>query len=236
MKKGALLMALAATGAICNAEELGRVISSTPIINQVAQPRQVCSTSNVPVQPQKSGAGAVVGAIAGGAMGNAIGGGTGRAAATFLGLLGGAIVGDRIEGSGNSQLAQVQNCTTQTVYENRTTGYTVVYEYAGKQYSTLMPTDPGPYVKLQISPVSAAPAQPAPQADSSQTPYQQFPQYPQEPVAQQTIEQSYAPVYYTNQTYYQPYYQPYYRPYYPPVGVSLNLGWSSGGYYGHGHH
>jgi uncharacterized protein YcfJ len=248
MKKTVLLLTLAGTAGLSaaqntpNEQELGRVLSSTPVINQVAVPRQVCSNESVPVQSQKSGAGAIVGAIAGGAVGNAIGGGNGRAAATFLGLLGGAVLGDRIEGPGPTQYGQVQNCATQTFYENRTTGYTVVYEYAGKQYSVLMPNDPGPYVKLQISPVSAAPSQPAPPVA-------------QAPAEQQVIVQQPAPVYYSNQSYYQPYeqaptyqapvyqlpvyqqptYQPYYRPYYPPVGVNLNFGWSSGSYYGHGH-
>ncbi|MFM8610589.1 MAG: glycine zipper 2TM domain-containing protein [Burkholderiaceae bacterium] len=136
-----------------HANEYGRVLSSTPIVTQVAVPRQVCTQQPVAVRPQTSGAGAVMGAIAGGAMGNAIGDGSGRAAATLIGIVGGAMLGDRIESSGPSEVRHVQQCTTQTFYENRTTGYQVVYEYAGKQYSVQMPHDPGSHVRLQITPV-----------------------------------------------------------------------------------
>ena len=81
-----------------HAQEVGRVLSSTPMFQQVAVPRQVCSTQPVVQQQQKSGAGALMGAIAGGAMGNAMGKGSGNAATTALGVFGGAILGDKIEG------------------------------------------------------------------------------------------------------------------------------------------
>jgi uncharacterized protein YcfJ len=137
------------------AQETGRVLSSTPVIAQVAQPRNVCTTEQVAVQPQKSGAGALMGAVAGGAMGNAVGGGSGKAAATMLGIVGGAILGNNIEGAPVTQVQNVQHCGVQTFYEPRTVAYNVVYEYAGKQYSVQMPNDPGPTVQLQISPVGA---------------------------------------------------------------------------------
>lgn len=65
------------------AQEVGRVISTQPVLQQTAVPRQVCNTVQVPVQAQKSGAGALVGALAGGAVGNQIGQGAGNAAATI---------------------------------------------------------------------------------------------------------------------------------------------------------
>jgi uncharacterized protein YcfJ len=139
------------------AEEFGKVISSTPIIQQVAVPRQVCSNEQVVTPGQKSGAGAAMGAIAGGAVGNSMGQGSGRAAATMLGIFGGAILGDKIEGPGQSEVRNVQNCTQQMFYENRTMSYNVVYEFAGKQYSVQMPTDPGPTVRLQVTPVAPPP-------------------------------------------------------------------------------
>jgi len=141
------------------AQDSARVISSTPVIQQVAVPRQVCTTQQVVVPGQRSGAGAAMGAIAGGAIGNSIGEGGGRAAATLLGLVGGAMLGDRIEGPGTSSVQNVQQCTTQTFYENRTIGYSVVYEYAGRQYQVQLPQDPGPTVRIQITPVSELPAE-----------------------------------------------------------------------------
>ena len=110
---------------------LARVISSTPVVQQVAVPRQVCNNQPMVVESPRTGGGAVLGAVAGGAVGNAIGNGGGRALATVIGLVGGAMVGDRIEG-GNQQVQNVQQCGTQTFYENRASHYNVVYEYAGQ--------------------------------------------------------------------------------------------------------
>jgi uncharacterized protein YcfJ len=158
MKLQILVAALAAVCSTGFAQEVGRVISSTPVIQQVAVPRQVCSNEQVAVTQPKSGAGAAIGAIAGGAIGNSIGHGGGRAAATMLGLVGGALLGDHIESTGETQLQNVQRCTTQTFYENRTVAYNVVYTYAGKQYTVQMPQDPGPTLQLQVTPVGTAPA------------------------------------------------------------------------------
>ncbi len=210
---------------------MARVISSTPVVQQVAIPRQVCSNQAVIGEAPKSGAGALMGAVAGGAVGNAVGNGGGRALATMIGLVGGAMVGDRVEGS-TSQVQNVQQCSTQTFYENRTSYFNVVYEYQGTQYNVQMANDPGQYVRLQITPVGAINS--APQVTQSVQPnYIQQPTYIQQPavVAAPVIYQA-APVYYP-----QPYYpRPYYSPYYPPVGVSLNFGYSSGFGGGRGHH
>lgn len=213
---------------------LARVISSTPVVQQVAVPRQVCTNEAVMTQAPKSGAGALMGAIAGGAAGNAVGSGGGRAVATMLGLFGGAILGDQIEGT-NSQVQNVQQCTTQTFYENRASHYNVVYEYQSVQYSAQMPNDPGLYVRLQVTPVGALPSSPpvqtyqtAPQAyPPAQTGQPQQPYFQPAPVPQQVYVQPVlqAPVVYP--AYYS-------APAYAPIGLSLNLGWSFGG--GRHHH
>jgi len=158
MKKLLLLSGALVSSGLVLSQEVGRVISSTPLIQQVNVPRQVCTTETVAVQQQKSGAGALIGAIAGGAMGNAVGGGNGKAAATMLGLMGGAILGDQIEGAPQSQFQNVQRCGVQNFYENRTVAYNVVYEFSGKQYSVQMPNDPGQTIQLQISPIAASQA------------------------------------------------------------------------------
>ena len=137
---------------------LARVISSTPVVQQLSVPRQVCeNTSFISSAPNPSGAGAVMGAIAGGAAGNAIGNGSGRALATMIGLVGGAIAGNRIEGNGGStsQVQQITQCTTQNFFENRLSHYNVVYEYQGRQSSVQMANDPGAYVRLQVTPVGS---------------------------------------------------------------------------------
>ena len=151
----ASLMALFASASV-QSQEVGKVISSTPIIQQVAVPRQVCNNQQVVTEGQKSGAGAAMGAIAGGAIGNQIGNGSGRALATMAGIFGGAIMGDKVEGGGAPEVRNVQNCTQQMFYENRTMAYNVVYEFAGKQYTVQMPQDPGPTVRLQVTPMAPA--------------------------------------------------------------------------------
>ena len=152
------LLALSAAGTAQAQDEQGRVISSTPVVQQFVVPRQVCQQQVVTVPGQKSGAGALMGGIAGGAMGNAVGDGSGRALATMIGLIGGAVLGNNIEGSAPDRTETVQQCSTQNFYENRTVAYNVVYEYAGRQYSVQMPYDPGRFVRLSVTPVINAPA------------------------------------------------------------------------------
>jgi uncharacterized protein YcfJ len=245
MNKTLFLSALSASGLLTfnasAADILARVITSTPVVNQVAVPRQVCNSQQVITQTPKSGGGAVLGAVAGGAVGNAIGNGGGRALATMIGLVGGAMVGDRVEGS-NQQVQNVQQCSTQTFYENRASHYNVVYEYQGTQYNVQMAQDPGPYVKLQVTPVGAMNSGSAPavqpgfptqqvQPSQPQTYYQQAPSQPgyvvQQPVyLAPVVVESYS-------TYYgRPYYpRHFHQPYYGPVGSSINFGYSRG--YGH---
>ena len=145
-------------------QEMARVLSSTPVVTQVSQPRQVCGETHVITAAPKSGAGALMGAIAGGAIGNSIGGGSGRALATAAGIIGGAIFGDSIETAPAPLRQQMTSCTTQISYENRVTAYNVVYEYGGKQYSIQLPNDPGPYLPVNITPsiLAAPPPRPAP--------------------------------------------------------------------------
>ena len=240
MKKFLTSSALAATSLLAlnasAADILARVITSTPVVNQVAVPRQVCNSQQVITQTPKTGGGAVLGAVAGGAVGNAIGNGSGRALATVIGLVGGAMVGDRVEGTSN-QVQNIQQCSTQTFYENRASHYNVVYEYQGIQYNVQMAQDPGPYVRLQVTPVGAItpgsypasqPGFPAQQIRpvQPQTYYQQSPVQPGYVVQQPVFL---APVVIESYSTYYP--RHYYRPYYGPVGSSINFGYSRG--YGH---
>lgn len=175
-------IALVTMGAAQAQDERGRVISSTPVIQQVAVPREVCQNVSVREPARGSGAGALIGGIAGGAMGNAVGNGNGRAAATMIGVLGGAILGNRIEGRGQDNVRTVQECTTQNSYENQTVGYNVVYEYAGRQYSMQTDREPGRYV-----PVSVQPAVDVRPITRPQVQYAPQVQYVPEPVAPEVV-------------------------------------------------
>ncbi|RKJ94717.1 glycine zipper 2TM domain-containing protein [Alicycliphilus denitrificans] len=152
MNKTIVLTALATAALAAQAQEQGRVLSATPVTQQVAVPRQVCGNETIYSGARPTtGAGAVLGAIAGGAAGNAIGGGSGRAAATALGVIGGAVLGNQVE-SGRPGYQNVQRCTTETYYDNRVVGYDVVYEYAGRRYTTRTQSDPGQWIPLSVQP------------------------------------------------------------------------------------
>lgn len=224
----AALLALAGAAALAQAQpvplavqpagEMGRVISTTPVIQQFAVPTQVCGTQQIAVQQPKSGAGGLMGAIAGAAVGNSVGAGSGRALATMIGVIGGAAMGDNVEGSPPAQVQNVQNCSNQTNYENRTVGYNVVYEYGGKQYNVQMPQAPGQFIALQVTPVGATSAQP---------PVQQPIYQPQQQVAapQQIIYAPAPPPVVVAAPY--PYAYPYW---YPNVSIGFGFG---GGYRRH---
>ena len=130
-----------------------QVLSATPVLQQVAVPRQVCSTVAV-ATPPPSGAGAVVGAVVGGVLGHAIGHSGPRAATTVLGAAMGAAVGTQVQASGPAQVQHVQQCETQTRMEYRVSGFTVVYEYAGRRYTTQLPEDPGATLRIQVTPMA----------------------------------------------------------------------------------
>ncbi len=188
--------------------EMARVLSSTPVVQKVAVPQQVCSNAQVVTSTPNTGGGALLGALAGGALGSVVGQGSGRIAATALGIFGGAVAGDKIESNTPAAVQNVQQCATQTTYQDTLVGYSVLYEYAGKQYTVQMPNDPGPTLAIQVAPVGmAAPAT--------------APVYAQ-PVAQAVVQQVPQQVIVVP-SYAQPYY-------YPPVGLSIGLGGYWGGH------
>jgi uncharacterized protein YcfJ len=225
----AVLTTLGATGAV-QAQEMGRVLSRTAVYQQVAVPRQVCSLTQVAVPAQKSGAGALMGAVAGGAVGNAIGDGTGRALATMVGVIGGTMLGDKIEGNPPDQIQNQQTCTTQTVYENRLVGYNVTYEYAGKQYSVQLPQDPGPTIALQVTPMGApvtpAPVIPAPVVVPA-------PAVISAPISRTTVILPAAPVMVTHTPHV---YASAYRPWQPVSGIHFGFNVGGGRHHHHRQH
>ena len=163
------------------ADEMARVISATPVTQQVAVPREACAAYAAPGAPPQ--------------------------------------------------------CSTQTIYESRTVAYTVIYEYAGRQYSVQMPQNPGASLRLQVG---AAPALMA--TGSSVSPSNQGLEDAAMAGPAVNVAQPYpSPVqvtyvnpgvsYYGSPFYGSSYYgSPYYGSYLGPV-VSLGFG---GGYYGGG--
>jgi uncharacterized protein YcfJ len=202
--QGLLLSGVALTAMAQQPYETAKVISATPVITQV--PHQVCQQVAVAVPEPKSGAGAVMGALAGGAVGNALSHGAGNAAATALGVVGGAILGDRVEGQSTSIHAMPQ-CTEQLM---QVTMYQVEYELNGQRYTTQMAQDPGKTLGVQVAPVAptGAPAGGA---------------YPPPGYAQPPVYAPAPPVMMAPYPYGYPY--PYHYGYYPPIGISLGFGY-----------
>jgi len=149
-----------------------QVRSAEPVMENVSVPREECRDHWIQ-EPMRRGVGdrserrdrnyggAIVGGLAGGVIGHQFGGGTGKDAATALGVILGAMVGDQHQnGYRNDRLddrevevahRQVRRC--QTVYDSqsRVTGYRVVYDYRGQQYSTLTRNHPGQQLRLRVS-------------------------------------------------------------------------------------
>ncbi len=129
-----------------------QVLSATPIVQTVSQ--QVCQPQTVVTQPpppsQGSGiAGGIIGGLAGGLLGAQVGHGSGKTAATIVGATGGAIVGNQIATSPSAPTTQtVQACSN--VMHDVITGYTVVYQYNGRNVTTTLPYNPGSYVKVGV--------------------------------------------------------------------------------------
>jgi uncharacterized protein YcfJ len=191
------------------ANAFGVVISSTPVVQQVTVPKQICTTTTVQnVQP--NGGGALVGALVGGVIGNQIGRGQhsdGRAVATVIGALGGGLLGNQIE----AQHYPTQSCHTKNVVENRTVAQNVLYEYAGQRYTVQMPAEGTFRVGSQIALYVEAPAQvQAPVYQPVQTVTYTRPRHVLTPVA--------PVVYYTGFDHFAPRYI-YSEPYYAPRAI-----------------
>jgi hypothetical protein len=116
-----------------------------------------------------------------------------------------------------------------SAYENRMVGYDVVYEYAGRRYTTRMARDPGAEIAIDVRPSDAARQDRAAPLYAEAAPaYVPPPAYVEPPL----IEEA-PPVYYAPRPAY--YSVP---PAYivgPAVGLGIGLGyWASRG--GHHHH
>jgi uncharacterized protein YcfJ len=162
MKRLAILALTAVAAAASHAETFvdhARVRNVQPQYENVAVPRNEC-TNQVVSEVHRTGGrdygGAVVGGIAGALLGNQVGRGHGREAATAVGAVVGAMTGDNIANRGRTEQyvevpREVTTCRTVTDYQQRLTGYRVDYEYRGQAYSTFMPQDPGPSMRVRVS-------------------------------------------------------------------------------------
>lgn len=136
-----------------------RVLSVTPQVERINQPRQECHAEYVRERiyepASRSNTGSVIGGVTGGLLGSTIGRGSGRVVAAAVGAGIGAIVGDRVgnqpvAGSERVVTRPVEQCVTVDQWQSVTTGYLVNYEYQGRQYTTLMDRDPGSTMDVSV--------------------------------------------------------------------------------------
>jgi len=201
-RRSALFVALLGSAFASQAAEYATVVSSTPVNVPMTVAQRVCSNERQVVPAQQTGAGAVIGMIAGGVIGNSFGGGSGRALATGVGAMTGAVVGNQIEA--NTAVAAgtevpVQRCQVVNTSQQRTVGYDVMYEYQGQRYSTRVDHDPGSRLEVVRgsdgvpTPVAAAAPQPQPQYGQPVPAYGQAPVYAPAPVYYTPAPVVYAP-------------------------------------------
>ncbi|TCJ16339.1 glycine zipper 2TM domain-containing protein [Parasulfuritortus cantonensis] len=137
--------------------DTARVVSSVPVYEEYNDPSRECWTEQTGYSYRKddrSYGGAILGAIVGGVVGNQIGRGGGRTAATAAGAAIGAVTGDNIDNDdrdGRRVPVSEERCRTVDHWSRRVTGYNVVYRYQGNQFSTFLPYDPGPTLKVRVS-------------------------------------------------------------------------------------
>ena len=178
MKKHFLVMLAAiCSGSIWAGDfvDTAKVISSTPILERVSEPRQECwnetvsstgaVTKSAPVEEHSIG-GALLGGLIGGVVGSQVGQGNGSTVATGAGAIAGAIIGDRVASQNASQQAQTTQEVPQTREEKHCRqienfrdvirGYNVTYQYNGKTATTRLASQPGDTVQVSVGVVGDA--------------------------------------------------------------------------------
>lgn len=173
MRKTLLIMTLMSAGLTATSamaqsrgtsfDARAEVIRAEPITSQVDSPVRHCTTDYVErrvqsQQGERNMGGTVLGGVAGALLGSQVGGGNGRIAAAAVGAVAGAMVGDNLSEHGDARDSRVytervpvQRCTNERGYETRTTGYRVTYAYQGREFTTVMPRDPGRRIDVEVN-------------------------------------------------------------------------------------
>ena len=140
--------------------DYAEVVRVEPIVRlvRVSHPRDECWEEQVPVHSReyRSATPMILGGILGGVVGSTVGKGDGRTAATVAGtVLGGSLgrdVGQAHRRDTAAATAVETRCRRVADYreEERIEGYAVTYRYRDAQYTTRMPRDPGPRLRVHV--------------------------------------------------------------------------------------
>ncbi len=142
--------------------DYAKVVNVEPIRRRVrvSEPvrecwEEVAYESDGPFSSRHIG-GTLLGGLIGGALGNQVGRHHGRQAARAAGAIIGGAIGHSVsrerQGDEYGRERTVERCDVRyrDSWEERVDGYDVTYEYAGRQYSTRMPYDPGDRVRIRV--------------------------------------------------------------------------------------
>jgi uncharacterized protein YcfJ len=180
MKTKAILLAIASVSTLSTAAlaepytDRARVLSVRPITERIPVSREECwndrqrgyeerrvtrTDTGAPIGP-----GTVLGAIVGGVAGHQVGSGRGNDAATAAGAVIGGLIGNQVDrDQGNVRPGErvtevervpvernVQRCRVVDEVREAAVGFDVRYEYAGRQYTTRLPHDPGRNLRVRV--------------------------------------------------------------------------------------
>ena len=142
--------------------DYARVVNVEPMRRRVriSEPVRECwdepvYVSDGPLSPRHAGS-TLLGGLIGGVVGNQIGSGRGRDAARIAGVLVGGAIGNNISHErqrgtyDNERLVERCEVRYRDSLDERIDGYRVTYEYAGREYRTRMPYDPGERVRIRV--------------------------------------------------------------------------------------
>jgi uncharacterized protein YcfJ len=192
MKTRTILLAAATLAAAAPAAGLAqpytdraRVLSVRALHERIPVSREECWNDRVRGYEERRltrtdtgsaiGPGTVLGAVVGGVIGHQFGNSSGgRDRGTAAGAIVGGLVGNQIERDGSGPRVtevervpverNVERCRVVNEVREATLGYDVQYEYAGRQFTTRLPHDPGRdlRVRVDVQPIEGAEIVPGP--------------------------------------------------------------------------
>jgi uncharacterized protein YcfJ len=139
------------------AVDVARVVAVEPLVERVRYraPVEECyDVERVDRGPDRTGA-TIAGGLLGAVIGHQIGSGSGRRAATVAGAVIGGAIGNNASARsdrGYDRVSYETQCHVrdEARVEERIRAYRVTYRYHGRQYTTEMPYDPGPRLRVAV--------------------------------------------------------------------------------------
>ena len=143
--------------------DVAEVVRVEPIRRQVrvSEPVRECWQETRPVSNGPFSSSHIGGTLLGGAIGTVVGNQVGRGRGKDVARVAGALIGgaighnvsiDRARQRGDETVRGYERCDVRyrDSFVERIEGYDVTYEYAGREYLTRMPYDPGERIRVRV--------------------------------------------------------------------------------------